>query len=308
MIDIKQLKYFITCADAGSFSEAASVLYTTQSSVSKVIRALEEEMQASLFVRNPHGISLTPNGKQAYAYASRVLENVEAMAELSAVGDTQWLNISFNPSSWMADCFVKFYQLHEKENLHCQAHTGKMREVLERIHEYKDELGFIYVTTRQQSNVQYLLVRKQLEFVPLKELDTYLYPGGGHLQKEGRKLTQEDIRNLHYIQNFLEDRSTYEGWKVDENDDVTLGRIDVSVVTNSDYIMEKMLDHGNLANISGDSLTHGKTASRPGIRLADESSKIVFGYVKREKVPLTQLAEKFLDYIRQELAEEKENR
>ena len=117
MIDIKQLKCFITCADVGSFSEAASVLYTTQSSVSKVIRALEEEMQASLFVRNPHGISLTPNGKQAYAYASRVLENVEAMAELSTAGDTQWLNISFNPSSWMADCFVKFYQLHEKENL-----------------------------------------------------------------------------------------------------------------------------------------------------------------------------------------------
>ena len=65
MINIKQLKYFITCADAGSFSEAASVLYTTQSSVSQVIRALEEEMQASLFVRNPHGISLTQNGKQA---------------------------------------------------------------------------------------------------------------------------------------------------------------------------------------------------------------------------------------------------
>uniref|UniRef100_UPI0035222244 LysR family transcriptional regulator n=1 Tax=Blautia faecicola TaxID=2509240 RepID=UPI0035222244 len=186
MINIKQLKYFITCADAGSFSEAASVLYTTQSSVSKVICSLEEEMQASLFVRSPHGIGLTPNGKQAYAYASRVLENVEAMAELSAVGDIQWLNIAFNPSSWIADCFVRFYQIHEKENLHCQAHTGKMREVLERIHEYKDELGFLYVTSRQQTDLQYLLVRKQLEFVPLKELDTYLYPGGRYLQKEGK--------------------------------------------------------------------------------------------------------------------------
>lgn len=184
MINIKQLKYFITCADAGSFSEAASVLYTTQSSVSKVIRALEEEMQASLFVRNLHGISLTQNGKQAYAYANRVLENVEAMAELSAVGDTQWLNIAFNPSSWIADCFVRFYQIHKKENLHCQVHTGKMREVLERIHEYKDELGFLYVTTRQQTDLQYLLVRKQLEFIPLKELDTYLYPGGGYLKKK----------------------------------------------------------------------------------------------------------------------------
>lgn len=301
MIDIKQLKYFITCADAGSFSEAASVLYTTQSSVSKVIRALEEEMQASLFVRNPHGITLTPNGKQAYAYASRVLENVEAMAELSATGDTQWLNISFHPSSWMADCFVRFYQLHEKENLHCQAHTGKMREILERIHEYKDELGFLYVTNHQQTDLQYLLVRKQLEFVPLKELDTYLYPGGGHLQKDEKQFTREEIENLHYIQNFLEDVSNYEGWKLDTEDNLTLGKIDVSVVTNSDYIMEKMLDNGNLANISGDTLTPGKTPSRPGICLTNESSKIIFGYAKREKTPLSDLAVEFLAYVKQEL-------
>ena len=175
MINIKQLKYFITCADAGSFSEAASVLYTTQSSVSKVIRSLEEEMQA------------------------------------------------------------------------------------------------------------------------------YLYPGGRYLQKEGKQLTREAIENLHYIQNFLEDTGNYEGWKLDAENNLTLGKIDVSVVTNSDYIMEKMLDHGNLANISGDSLNPGKTPSRPGICLTNESGKIMFGYVKREKTPLSDLAMKFLNYVKQEL-------
>ena len=82
---------------------------------------------------------------------------------------------------------------------------------------------------------------------------------------------------------------------------LTLGKIDVSVVTNSDYIMEKMLDHGSLANISGDSLTPGKTPSRTGICLTNESSKIMFGYVKREKTPLSDLAMKFLDYVKQEL-------
>ena len=177
----------------------------------------------------------------------------------------------------------------------------KMREVLERIHEYKDELGFLYVTTRQQTDLQYLLVRKQLEFIPLKELDTYLYPGGGYLQKEGIQLTRETIENLHYIQNFLEDAGNYEGWKLDTENNLTLGKIDVSVVTNSDYIMEKMLDHGSLANISGDSLTPGKTPSRPGICLTNESDKIMFGYVKREKTPLSDLAMKFLDYVKQEL-------
>jgi len=301
MINIKQLKYFITCADAGSFSEAASVLYTTQSSVSKVIRALEEEMQASLFVRNPHGISLTPNGKQAYAYASRVLENVEAMVELSAVGDTQWLNIAFNPSSWIADCFVRFYQIHEKENLHCQVHTGKMREVLERIHEYKDELGFLYVTTRQQTDLQYLLVRKQLEFIPLKELDTYLYPGGGYLQKEGIQLTRETIENLHYIQNFLEDAGNYEGWKLDTENNLTLGKIDVSVVTNSDYIMEKMLKETGLCNISGSYLSNDKKAANKGIPLEFKKNKVVFGYIRRKNDETDELMEELLGFLREKL-------
>ena len=297
MINIKQLKYFITCADAGSFSEAASVLYTTQSSVSKVIRALEEEMQASLFVRNPHGISLTPNGKQAYAYASRVLENVEAMAELSAVGDTQWLNIAFNPSSWIADCFVRFYQIHEKENLHCQVHTGKMREVLERIHEYKDELGVLYGTTRLQTDLQYLLVRKQLEFIPLKELDTYLYPGGGYLQKEGIQLTRETIENLHYIQNFLEDAGNYEGWKLDTENNLTLGKIDVSVVTNSDYIMEKMLKNSRVSNVSGSYLSENKTGTTPGIPLNMGDSKVLFGYIVHKGEKIDESVQELIDFL-----------
>ena len=61
------------------------------------------------------------------------------------------------------------------------------------------------------------------------------------------------------------------------------------------------MDHSSLANISGDSLTPGKTPSRPGICLTNESSKIMFGYVKREKTPLSDLAMKFLDYVKQEL-------
>ena len=37
-MDLKQLQYLVTCAQAGSFSDAAKILYSTQSSVSKVIR------------------------------------------------------------------------------------------------------------------------------------------------------------------------------------------------------------------------------------------------------------------------------
>ena len=43
-MDLKQLQYFVVCAQTGSFSDAAKVLYSTQPSVSKVVKALEDAL------------------------------------------------------------------------------------------------------------------------------------------------------------------------------------------------------------------------------------------------------------------------
>ena len=63
-MDLKQLQYLVTCAQAGSFSDAAKTLYSTQSSVSKVIKALEDNLGMQLFERLPRGIRLTVQGQQ----------------------------------------------------------------------------------------------------------------------------------------------------------------------------------------------------------------------------------------------------
>ena len=44
MLETKQLQYFVVSADCGSFREAAKILYTTQSNVSKVIAGLESQV------------------------------------------------------------------------------------------------------------------------------------------------------------------------------------------------------------------------------------------------------------------------
>ena len=52
MLNIKQIQYFAACAKTGSFSQAAELLFTTQSNVSKVIRSMEDDMRTQLFVRH----------------------------------------------------------------------------------------------------------------------------------------------------------------------------------------------------------------------------------------------------------------
>ena len=66
MLNIKQIQYFAACAKTGSFSQAAELLFTTQSNVSKVIRSMEDDMRTQLFVRHAKGIELT--GRRACIY------------------------------------------------------------------------------------------------------------------------------------------------------------------------------------------------------------------------------------------------
>ena len=79
MLNIKQIQYFAACAKTGSFSQAAELLFTTQSNVSKVIRSMEDDMRTQLFVRHAKGIELTLEGERAYIHVQRILENIDEL-------------------------------------------------------------------------------------------------------------------------------------------------------------------------------------------------------------------------------------
>ena len=81
-MELKQLQYFIVCAQELSFSGAAQKLFTTQPNVSKVIKALEEELGYQLFERHSKGISLTESGEKLYEYALKINENLNKIEQL----------------------------------------------------------------------------------------------------------------------------------------------------------------------------------------------------------------------------------
>nr|WP_269808907.1 LysR family transcriptional regulator [Enterovibrio nigricans] len=56
---MKQIRYFIATADAGQVSLAASAMHVSQSAITTAIKQLEDMLNVSLFVRQPHGMLLT---------------------------------------------------------------------------------------------------------------------------------------------------------------------------------------------------------------------------------------------------------
>ena len=81
-MELRHLRYFVAVADAGSLTVAAEQrLHTSQPSLSRQIRDLEDEVGAQLLTRRARGIELTPAGRAFLDHARVVLSQVEAAGE-----------------------------------------------------------------------------------------------------------------------------------------------------------------------------------------------------------------------------------
>ena len=295
-MDLKQLQYFVACAQTGSFSDAAKVLYSTQPSVSKVVKALEDTLGMQLFERLPRGIRLTVQGQKVYRYACRITNEMNALENMAAHGMTKWIRISLNPSSWFANQFVDFYNETYEKKYHFQITTAGVRSVMERVRDYMDDIGFVYILSQQKENFLYELDRNKMQFVSMYETDVILYPGRRTelYDSEKERVDLEELEGLRFIQNYQ-----------DEFFDIGATReeafqwqdLDISVLTNSDYIMEKMLRNSKVSNVSGSYLSENKTGTTPGIPLNMGDSKVIFGYVLRRGEETDKSIQELLDFL-----------
>src|SRR3982075_3865758 len=81
-MELRHLRYFVAVAEAGSLTVAAEQkLHTSQPSLSRQIRDLEDEVGAQLLTRRARGIELTPAGRAFLDHARAGLAQGEAAAE-----------------------------------------------------------------------------------------------------------------------------------------------------------------------------------------------------------------------------------
>src|SRR5712691_1083805 len=81
-MELRHLRYFVAVAEAGSLTVAAErKLHTSQPSLSRQIRDLEDEVGARLLTRRARGIELTPAGRAFLDHSRVVLSQVAAAAD-----------------------------------------------------------------------------------------------------------------------------------------------------------------------------------------------------------------------------------
>ncbi|WP_322749893.1 MULTISPECIES: LysR family transcriptional regulator [unclassified Frankia] len=77
-MDLKLLEHFAAVAEELSFTRAAAKLHLSQSALSRSVRALEDSLGCSLFVRNTRQVTLTPAGQALRAELPALVDHVTA--------------------------------------------------------------------------------------------------------------------------------------------------------------------------------------------------------------------------------------
>lgn len=81
---LRDLRFFVTAADTGSFTDAAAELFVSQAAVSRTIASFEKAVGEKLLRRVPRGCELTAVGQQLLPKARRVLAEADSFTEFLA--------------------------------------------------------------------------------------------------------------------------------------------------------------------------------------------------------------------------------
>ena len=202
-----------------------------------------------------------------------------------------------NPSSWLANQFVDFYNETYEKNYHFQLTTAGVRSVMERVRDYMDDIGFVYILSQHRENFLHELAKNKIEFVPMHETDVILYPGRKtEFYGSGKdRIELDELEGTRFIQNYQDE--FFDIGAVETNA-FRWKDLDISVLTNSDYIMERMLRNSRVSNVSGSYLSENKAGTTPGIPLDMGNNKVIFGYMFHKGEKIEESVQEFLDFLK----------
>lgn len=86
-MNLRQLEYFVTVVECGSFSKAAETLHIAQPALSQQVRKLEAELGVELLVRQSRGVVASQRGRTLARHARELLREAERVRNLMRAED-----------------------------------------------------------------------------------------------------------------------------------------------------------------------------------------------------------------------------
>jgi LysR family transcriptional regulator, transcription activator of glutamate synthase operon len=146
-MDINHLREFVILAQTGNFLEAAEILYSSQSTLSKHIKSMETELGVPLFDRTTRKVRVSKYGQILLPYARQITEiqdryHTNLKSGLETDRETLYLGSIYGlPYYGITDVMVKFKKSRPESTF--KVMLASSRVLKEMLREKKCEVAFI---------------------------------------------------------------------------------------------------------------------------------------------------------------------
>lgn len=251
-MEIRQLRYFVGIAETGRFSEASKQLFISQSAVSQQIKALEEELDTQLFVRQAHYVELTESGRELLPLARKVLHGItecrDRISDLKGLlcGELN-LGLTYSLEPYIRETMLQFMKAYPRVKVN--AYYKNLSELLVKLRDHDVDIMFSMMPTSPHDFA---------ESVPLLEYRLAAVMRNTHPLARKSLLHFSDLlpHKLILPEKGLRDRNAIESFVHAETGHLNV----VSLISDVNAIMN-MLEESNYISI----LTEHTIKNRPNL-------------------------------------------
>lgn len=293
---LQQLLYTVKIAETKSMNKAAAELFISQPALSSAIRELEEELQIEIFIRNQRGIIVTTEGENFLKYARQMVEMGEMIKDRYCSDHTQSnkFSVSMQHYSFAVEAFMKLAEEFKLHDYELAVHETKTAEVISNVEMFRSEIGILYENSFNEKAINRILADKELEFVPLFDCEVFVYMSAGHPLADRKEIDFDELLD-------------YPCLSFEQGDNNSFYFAEEVFSTQKYNRIIKADDRATMLNLmtgmNGFTLCSGIICEKlngdgyVAIPLKSEE-KMTIGYVKRKKMPLSKLGERYITILK----------
>lgn len=294
-VTLQQLLYFVEVANEGSISAAADLLYVSQPTLSAAMKDLEGRVDRELLRRSARGVTLTTEGAEFLGYARQIVEQVELLEQryLDRPPSRRLLGVSAQHYSFVVDAFVRMVRSSEATEYEFSLRETRTWDIIEDVRTMRSELGILYRNDFNRDVINKLLRDSGLTFHPLFMAEPHIFIARKNPLAARERVTLDDLAALprltfdqgennsfYFAEEVLSTRSSSREIRVSDRATIFNLMIGLGGYTISTGIISDDLDPEIVA-----------------IPL-DVDERIEIGWVDHAAIPLTALAQRYLDELR----------
>lgn len=298
-MNIDQLRYVFEAARSGSISRAAESLYLSQPSVSEAITKLEKELGEPLFHRHKKGVSLTAFGTEILPYVQNILGMVDQMPvsiSSRSIKNRPRLSVCNGGFRYFAEAIGRLYMKHRETGIHIEFHDTTQEEAVGLVSDGTVEIAGYAIWDFQEEILNPRLERMGTKFhmLGISPVTIGLGPHNPLFTREEDWVTMEMIKDFPILYTFAE-HSTLLYKKLGFANRKNL------IVCRSRAGRGELLNWTDCISVGGSLYgAYRKGTYYPNRRVfrlqgADYVKKV--GYLTREDIPLSALAQEFSDSL-----------